>query len=112
MQHGCAALRGIAAGAWVVTIASAFTGFDLDGDFDALDLRIWLAVLAIAIVTSLAAMQAAMVTASVKLYSAVKVTAATRPPADGPPTGPLPAVRSIEPYTQRGRHATPARRRA
>ena len=53
MQHGCAALRGIAAGAWVVTIASAFTGFDLDGDFDALDLRIWLAVLAIAVVTYL-----------------------------------------------------------
>lgn len=113
MRRGPAVLRVIAAAAWGVTAVTAVTGFDGDPRvFSALDERIWLCVLAAAIVSSLAALQQEMAGKAARVVTAVTRTAITRPPCDGPPTGPIPAVRALAPYRQPGRHAIPGQRRA
>ena len=98
-------LQTTAAVSWTAAITGAFTGYDDNtSTFSAVDERIWIAVLAVAVVSSILATQQAMAAKAARTYAAVNVTAATRPRADQP-SGEFPALRPV-PYTQPSRHAT------
>jgi len=82
---------------WGTAIGLSFTGTGF---------RIWACSLTAAGVLTLAATQKKMAVKAARAVTAVTKAAATRPPVDGPPTGPIPAPVPLESYRQRGRHAT------
>ncbi len=87
-----------AAVSWCTAILLSFTGTDC---------RIWACSLTAAGVLTLAALLKGIAAKGARAFGAVTRTALSQPPADGPPTGPIPAPVPLEPYRQRGRHATP-----
>ena len=69
-------LQTLAALAWGATVIGTFTGYDDDiRHYSALDWRIWLAMLAVAVGSSLGA----MMTHGGRLYAAMTKAAVTRP---------------------------------
>ena len=106
MRH---ALWVVAAVSWTTAIVGMFTGFDDHWGFTgwgSLDGRIWIAVLSVAIVSTVLAAQQHAAAKAMRTYAAVRAVTATRPPADGPPTGPMPVIRAVPPYKQHGPRAS------
>lgn len=90
MRHGPALLRTSAALLWIITLVTAITGFDDDPrQFSAFDFRLWLCVLALSILASLAAFQQAIAAKAARLYTEMTKAAVTRPPYGDPPSGPM-----------------------
>lgn len=119
MRRGPAVLRITAAVAWGVTTVGAFTGFDSNPrTFSALDFRIWVCMLSISLVASLAALQDQIAAKACRLYVAMTKASVSSPPCQGPPSGPMripdaAPLRVVQlPTPRHARDASPRRARA
>lgn len=88
MRRGHILLRVTSAILCGTTIVTAFTGFDQNPAFTALDERLWTCCAIGAGVVTLAALQQAMAGKAARLYTAVTKAAVSRP-ALGTGTGPM-----------------------
>jgi hypothetical protein len=92
-----ALLQTLAVVSWIVTLIGAFTGFDGDlRHYSDLDERVWLCMLGVSCVTTLAAVvawmasrQAELATEAARVYVAATKAAVTRPNGAAQPSGPL-----------------------
>ena len=103
MRQRAVLLQTTAALAWITAIAMSFTGADY---------RLWADARTAAGMLTLAALIKPMAAQAARAVTAVTRIAVTRPPVDGPPSEPLPALCPIAPYRQPGRHATQERKPA
>ena len=100
MRHRPALLQTSAALSWITALGTGFDG--ISGRTDA---RIFMCALAAGSVLSAVALVEANVTRRIDAaFLAMHQAEVTRPPCQGPPSGPFPAI-SMEHYRRSGRHA-------